>query len=271
MSLDRDPAAVVLRHELRTHARGTLVWWLAMAVMLALVCALQPSLANGLLAAKIDSMPEGMRRAFGLELVDFHRPAAYLATNFLYVTLSAALLAGRLGAAAIAREETLRTAELLYTQPVSRTRILGGKAAAVAVYAVAFPAALAAVALPVLSGVAERPLEAGLTASLFAGAAALALCFAGIGMLIAASLRDARAAVGVTLAVAVATYLLGLLSALAPAVAPLRWLSPYKLVEPTSIVAAGGLDPLRTGALVAIGAACGALAIARYRRRDILA
>jgi len=264
----RDPAIVVLQRELRAHARGALAWWLAVAGMLALVCALQPSLANGLLAAKLESMPEAMRRAFGLELVDFHRPAAYLATNFLYVTLSAALIAARLGAAAIAREEALHTAELLYTQPVARTRILAGKAAAVATYAVAFPAGLAAVALPVLAAVADRPLEVGVAASLFAGTAALAVCFAGIGMLVAASVRDARSAAGIALGIALGTWFLGLVSALAPAVAPLRWLSPYKLVEPAAI-AAHGLDPAGVGTLLAVGAVCGALAILRYRRRDI--
>lgn len=267
----RDPAIVVLRRELGANARGVLAWWLAIAGMVALVCALQPHLASGLLAAKLEAMPEAMRRAFGFEAVDFHRPAAYLATNFLYVTLPAGVLACRLGAGAIAREEALRTAELLYTRPVTRTRILGGKAAAVAIYALAFPLALAGVAIPVLAAVAERPVEAGLVASLFGGAAAVAACFAGLGMLIAACVRDARAAGGLALAIALGAWFVGLVSALAPAVAPLRHLSPYKLLEPAAIVAAGGLEPVRAGALVAIGAACGALAIARYRRRDLLA
>lgn len=267
----RDPAIVVARRELAANARGVLAWWLAVAGVVALVCALQPSLASGLLAAKLDAMPEAMRRAFGLEVVDFHRPAAYLATNFLYVTLSAGVLACRLGAGALAREEALRTAELLYTQPVARARILGGKAAAVAIYAVLFPLALAGVAIPVLAAVADRPVEARLVAALFGGAAATGVCFAGAGMLIAACVRDARAAGGIALAASLGTWFVGLVSALAPAVAPLGWLSPYKLVEPASIVVAGGLDPLRAGALVGLGAACGALAIARYRRRDLLA
>lgn len=267
----RDPALVVLRRELAANARGVLAWWIPLAGMVALVCALQPSLASGLLAAKLEAMPEAMRRAFGMSAVDFHRPAAYLATNFLYVSLSAGVLACRLGAGALAREEALRTAELLYTQPVTRAKILGGKAAAVAIYAVGFPLALAGVAIPVLAAVADRPVEAGLVASLFGGAAAIGVLFAGLGMLIAASVRDARAAGGLALAAALGTWFAGLLSALAPAVEPLRWLSPYKLLEPTAITAAGGLDPVRAGALVAIGAACGALAIARYRRRDIVA
>lgn len=267
----RDPALSVLGHELRASARGAFAWWVGTAGMLVLVCALQPSLASGALAAKLEAMPAGMRRAFGLEIVDFQRPAAYLAANFLYVTLTVALLASRFGAVAIAKEETLRTAELLYTLPVSRVRILAGKAAAVAAFAIAFPAALAAVAIPVLAAVTARPVELGLTAELFAGAAALGLCFAGLGMLVAACVRDARTAGGLALALAVGTWFLGLISAAAPAAAPLRWLSPYKLVEPMAILAAGGLDPVHAGLLVAVGVGSAAFAIARYRRRDIVA
>lgn len=267
----REPALVVMRRELGAHARGTLAWWLPLAAMLALACALQPQLAGGVLAAKLEAMPVEMRRAFGLALLDFHRPAAYLAANFLAVSLGTGLLAARLGAVAVSREEAQRTAELLYALPVTRARILAGKAGAVAAYAIGFPLALALASVPVLAAVSERPLELGLVAQLFAGAAAAGLCLGGVGMLIGACLRDARAAGGLALLASLGVWLLGLLSALAPATAPLGWLSPYRHVEPVAIVSAGGLDPLTAAALVAVGAAAAALAVARYRRRDILA
>jgi len=241
--------------------------------MYAMICALQPSFAGdgGALAAKIEALPGPLRRAFGVELVDFRRPAAYLATNFLSITLVTSLFGAILGARIVAKEETLHTAELLYVEPVSPVQILLGKAGALAPYTVAYPLALGAVAAAALAAVAPLPVELGLTALLFAGVIALALCFAGAGMLVAALVRDARSAGGGALAVAVGTYFVGVVSAIADTAAPLRWLSPYKWVEPMTIVAHGGLDPLRAAALVGIGLAFGAVAIARYRRRDILA
>jgi hypothetical protein len=59
------------------------------------------------------------------------------------------------------------------------------------------------------------------------------------------------------------------ISAIAAPAAPLRFLSPFKLVEPTTIVEAGGLAPVPAAALIALGATSGALAIARYRHRDL--
>jgi len=169
----------------------------------------------------------------------------------------------------VAKEEVLHTAEILYAQPVGRDQILAGKAAAVAVYAVAFPIGLALVAASILGAVVPAPLEAGLMASLFAGVVALGLCFAGAGMLVAALVRDPRAASGGALGLALGTYFIGVVSAIASPAAPLRWLSPYKLVEPSAIVAHGGLDPVRASVLVGLGLAFGGAAIVCYRRRDI--
>ncbi len=266
-------AAILVRHELGASLRTFLAWLVPMACLLGLTCALQPSFAGdgGALAAKIQAMPETLRKAFGVELVDFRRPAAYLAINFLSVTLIASLFGGLLGARIVAKEETLHTAELLYAQPVSRVHILAGKAAAVAVYAIALPLALGLLAVAILAAVVPGPLEAGLMAALFGGAAALSVCFAGAGMLVAAVVRDARSAAGGALAIVLGTYFLGVLSAIAAPAAPLRWLSPYKLVEPIAILARGGLDPVGPAALVALGIAFAAAGIARHRRRDILA
>jgi ABC-2 type transport system permease protein len=265
-----DGVAIVFAHELRANLRGLLAWLIPVGALLALTCALQrPFIESGLLEAKLQGLPAAMRHALGLELVDFRRPPVYLATNFLLVALPSSLFAGLLGVAVVAKEEILHTAELLYAQPASRSAILAGKAGALALHAIAFPAALGALALAVLGAVAAAPLEAGLIAQLFAGAAAIAFAFSGLGMLIAALVRDARDATPVALGLVFGTYLLGVVSAIAAPAAPLRFLSPFKLVEPSAVVTAGGLALMPTAALIALGIAADALAIARYRRRDL--
>ena len=246
----RDGAAIVFAHELRVNLRGLLAWLLPVGALLALTCALQRSFVeSGLLEAKLAGLPAAMRHALGLELVDFRRPPVYLATNFLLVVL--------------------HTAELLYAQPALRSAILAGKAGAFALHVIAFPATLGAIAIATLGAMAAAPLEAGLVAQLFAGAVTLAIAFAGLGMLIAALVRDARAAAPVALGLVFGTYLIGVISAIAAPAAPLRFLSPFKLVEPSTIVAAGGLAPAPAAALIALGVASGTLAIASYRRRDL--
>jgi ABC-2 type transport system permease protein len=263
-----DAARIVFVHELRASLRTWVGWVVPVGALVALTSALQPSLAAGAMAAKIESMPLALRKAFGVAIVDFHRPAAYLATNFTIVTVTAALFSALLGAGMIAKEETLRTAELLYALPASRTQILFGKLGALVIYTLAYPWALAAIAFMTLGGVADQPLEPVVIASLFVGATALAMCVAGVGMLVAVLVRDKRSATGAALGAVLGSYFLGVITAIAEPAAPLRWLSPHKLAEPTAILVEG-LDPGRIGVLVLVGAAAAAAAIRRYRKQDM--
>lgn len=258
---------VVLTRELRASFRTFLAWSIPLAGMLALVCVLQPSLANGPLGAKLQSMPEVMRHAFGLELVDFHSPVAYLATNALTFTVGVALFASLLGASIIAKEETLHTAELLYAQPACRSRILAGKLGAVAIYALALPLGLALVSTGLLELVADRHVEPAM-AGLWLANAAVALGFAGLGALVAATVRDARTATGATLAVVLGAYFVGLLSMMTSVTEPLRYLSPFKWNEPVA-VAAHGLSVLGVVGAIVLGAGAAIVAIRRYRHRDL--
>lgn len=264
---DRAIALHVLRFELAANLRTAIAWLVPLGLLVALVCVLQPTFAAGPLAAKLASLPQVMRDALGLAVVDFHRPAAYLATNFTYIAVGTALFGAVLGARIVAREEARHTAELLYAAPARRSAILAGKAAALALYVVALPCALAIIAMSLLAAIVPAPLEPGLVASLFAGAAVASLLFAGAGMLIA-TLRP-RAAGSLALALVLATFVVGMFSSAVPALHPLRYVSPHKLVEATGIVTAGALDPGVAIAFVALGLAGVGGAIARYRGRDI--
>ena len=269
MSLDRVVVASVARREFGAGLRTALRWLAPLAGLLLLVCVLQPALANGPLATKIESMPALMRRAFGLELVDFHRPALYLAVNFTYVAVGVGLFGGLLGARAIAQEEALRTADLLFVAPVRRSRILVGKAIAVACYVIALPAVLGAIAIATLGVVVDRPLEPALLVSMFAATTCLGICFAGVGMFVATHVRDARDANGATLGIVFGSFVLGIVSALTPVTAPLRYLSPFKLLEAMPVVAGGGVPVLPALGCTLAGILLGAWAIARYERRDL--
>lgn len=261
----------VFAEELRTRRRGVVIWTLAVATLLALVLWIQPTMARqgSALEAKLALLPAALRKVFGLDGLDFRRPAGYLAVNFLYVTLTAPLLFGLRGAGVIAREEVDRTAELLFTQPISRRRILLAKAAAVTVHLVAFHAVLIAITLGGLAIVVDGPIEAPLITALFGGTTALAICFAGLGMLVATLVRRPSVAANAALAVVLGGYLLSVLGALSPQLDGLALSSPFHWVAPTRILATGGLDA-GAAAVAGVGVVAGALAILRYERRDIL-
>ena len=58
----RDAIRILLVQELRQGLRSWLLWVIPVGFMVGLTCALQPSLAKGLLVAKMEAMPEGLRK-----------------------------------------------------------------------------------------------------------------------------------------------------------------------------------------------------------------
>jgi ABC-2 type transport system permease protein len=131
------------------------------------------------------------------------------------------------------------------------------------------PLLLSSIPIVILGVMAPRPLEPVLVLSLFAACSCVAFAFAGVGMLVASTLRQSRGAANVSLAIVFGTFVLGVLSALAPSVGFVRWLSPFKLVEATSLVSGEGLDPRSSAILVGVGMICAILAVDRYRKRDL--
>lgn len=166
-----DKSLLVLRRELAGNCKSFLLWTVPVAALVALTVSLQPGFAKqgSLLMAKFAAMPEGMRTAFGIGVLDLTRAPGYLATNFIYVTLTGSLLAGSFGAALLSREESMRTAELLLVQPVSRLQVVLGKAAAALLYALAFQAVICTVAIISSHLVIAGDIEAPMIIALFAG------------------------------------------------------------------------------------------------------
>jgi beta-exotoxin I transport system permease protein len=263
---------LVLGRDLRAHLRGLLYWLVPIAGLMIMVISIAPSMMQqgSMLEAKLQAMPEGLKRVFGVAMLDFRRPASYLAVNFVYVTLTASLSAGMLGATILAKEEALKTAELLLTQPVARSRIVAAKALVVAIHALAFNTALATIAIVGLGLVMPGPSEAGRVAQLFAGTTALAVCFGGLGMLVATLVVRARVAANAALGVVLGAYLIDVVGALSPDLDFLARVSPFRPMEPSRVIAAGGVDPIALAVLVAVGVAAAIAAGYRYARRDIL-
>lgn len=263
--------AHVLRRELGAHRRSFVRWLVPMAALLLVAVALQPSMAGngGLLAAKLAALPAALRRGLGIGAVDLTRPAGYLAPYFVYVSLTAALLGASLGATVVAEEEARRTGEMLFTQPVARARILLGKACAALLYAVAYDVLLAAVTIAGFAAVVRGPTDAGLVVGMFAGAAGLGVCFVGLGMLVAALVRDARGAVQAGMGLVLAAYLVGALAAIVPKAHPLAYLSPFRAAIPSDVILRGHPDPLALAVLVAVGVVAAAAAIGFYDRKDL--
>ena len=160
---------LVMGRELRAQRISFLSWLVPLAGLVAMMVSIQPQAAgqNGLLEAKLAMMPETLKQAFNLVGTDFSKPAGYLSTNFITVTMGATIFAGLLGASVVSREDAQRTAEAVLTLPVTRWQVLLGKGLTVVSLLVAFHAVLMTVTVATLVSVVPGDRQLELVAAMY--------------------------------------------------------------------------------------------------------
>jgi ABC-2 type transport system permease protein len=213
--------------------------------------------------------PDALRAFAGGVKVDFTTGPGYLNSQVFtfMVPLLFVIFATRLGARATAGEEQAGTMDLLLSTPVPRMRVVGQKFGAM----VAATATLSLVlwgAFAIGTTAMDMGVSLANLAGIVASAALLGLAFGSLALLVGALRGSQGAAVAVTSTVAVATYLMNTIAAIAPDIEDLRLFSPFNYYN--------GADPLRNGAdpghLILLGGLAAVsfiLSLAAFERRDI--
>ena len=222
--------------------RRSLVGWVVAVVLLVLMYAAiwpsirdQPSMSDFL-----DQMPEAFRSLFATSAADMSTAVGYIQIelmSFMGPTLLIRYAVGQ-GSGAVAGEEDRHTLDLLLGSPVSRSRVVLEKAAAMVVGTVGLSAATGA-ALVLVGRLFDLDLPVGRTAAAMLHLTLLGLVFGALALAVGAATGSPGRSRGVAAAVAVLAYLVNGLGGL------VDWLRPFQRLSPFYQYSAH--DPLRTG------------------------
>jgi ABC-2 type transport system permease protein len=251
--------------------RRSLVGWTVAVVLLVLMyAAIWPSIRDQpSLNDYLDSMPEAFRSLFATSGADMSTPVGYVQVEFMSFMgpILVILYAVMQGSSAVAGEEERRTMDLLLATPVSRTRMLLEKAAAMAA-GTALLAGAMGVALVVEGRLFDLVIPPGRVTAAMLHLALLGMVFGAIALAVGAATGSLGLSRAVPTAVAVVTYLV---NGLGPMVS---WLEPLQRYSPFYQYIAH--DPLRTGvSSAAVGVAVltvlalVAIAARGFARRDV--
>lgn len=252
--------------------RRSFAWWAAGLVgLVALMVSVYPTVRdNPDLNELVQSYPEALKAfiAFGGEL-DYVSAAGYLGSELFSFMVPLLFLVAAVGngAGAIAGEEERGTLELLLSAPVRRWHVVVEKLAALVVELVGLGAVLW-LGLWIGARVVGMEISAGHLGAATVDAGALALAYGAIALMLGAATGRRGLAIGVSVAAAVAAYLLNSLAVLVSALEPLRPASPFYHYAASDPLRAG-LDLAHLSVLLAIAAGAGAVAMAAFDRRDV--
>jgi ABC-2 type transport system permease protein len=253
-------------------ARRGLVWWsLGLAGYVAMIVAVYPTIRdNEELKRLVEHYPDALKAffAFGGQL-DFASAQGYLGGELFSFMIPALLLVVAVGggAGAIAGEEERGTLDLLLSSPLSRRRIALEKLVALCVELLGL-----GVVLWSSLWLGGRIVSMGIPAADLAGATAsavlLASAYGAIAFLLGAGTGRKALAIGISIAAAVAAFLVSSLASIVDALEPLRAVSPfhhYAAGDPLT----NGLQPWHALFLLAVGATAALAGLLLFDRRDV--
>ena len=257
---------------LHDQRRALTAWSVSLALLVAMYVAIWPSLRNQpSMSDFLNQMPKAMRSLFAASGADMSTPVGYVQVELLAFMgpLLLIIYSVTAGASAVAGEEDRHTLDLLLANPISRTRIVLEKLAAMTAGA-ALLGAVTAVALLAEGRLASMSLPVGGVTAAMMHMTLLALVFGTMALATGAATGHPALSRALPAVVAVLAYIV---NGLAPVVS---WLKPAQKFSP--FYQYSGHDPLRHGlswpaTLVAVSTilVLAAIAVAAFRRRDVAA
>ena len=247
---------------------GLLFWSLGVGLLVVAVLSAWPSVHDEY-AKLVENYPQGLLAFLGVDKAGLGSAAGYLQAELfgLMVPLMLVGYAIAAGSAAIAGEEERGTLDLLLAQPVSRTRVMLQKFAAVVTALAVLSTAFAAV---LLVSTSVFNLKVGVVDELAATLSAflLAVLFGALALAVGCATGHRTLAAGGASALGFAAYLLTSLAGLVSGLRRFRPLSPFWWYSGNNPLQ-HGLSPLHVSILVAVTAGAIGVAAVTFRRRDI--
>lgn len=219
--------ASILRKSLFERKRSLIWWSIGLFLFVLMTVSLYPTVRDSTgMDELLDELPAAFKAFVGER--SFTSPLGYLQGRLfqLMAPLLFMIFAIGRGADAIAGEEQRHTMELLLSNPITRSRVVLEKFAAMTIEMLVLGAVLASslIILAPLFGL-DLSFDHYLSATL--GVVLLAMAFGGSALLIGSATGRKGLAVGVSSAVAASTYVFESIATVAADVDRYAWVSPF--------------------------------------------
>jgi ABC-2 type transport system permease protein len=260
----------VFFHELKRNKLSLVIWAGVISFMLGVCIIIYPEMSSqmGELSDMFSDMGS-FSDAFGMDQINFGEFMGYFAIECgNTLGLGGAFFAALCGVLALYKEEKDRTAEFLFSHPISRRSVIMQKLASVFAQITILNAVVAGVCTLAILAIGESA-DAKILFLLFFSYYLLQLEIAAISFGISAFIKNGG--VGIALGMAFVMYFVNIISNLSEDVEFLKYITPFSYADGSAIVSAETIEIkyLAVGAILfALGIA---VAFVKYGKKDISA
>ncbi len=255
-------------HEMRRSRLSLIIWSAALSFMLLICVIIYPEMKEQM--GELSDMFANMGAfsdAFGMEMLTGDFLSYFALECGETLGIGGAIFAAIAGIGALAKEQRDRTAELLLTQPLSRSQAVTSKLLAVLAQLVILNLSVIVVTLIGVAAIGET-VDAAKMAWLFASYFALQLEIALLCFGISAFLR--RGGIGIGLGVSLGFYFINVLANLSEEVKFLKYATPFAYTNGTYILEHCAIEWKYLIIGMALCVLSVIVAYVKYNKKDIL-
>jgi ABC-2 type transport system permease protein len=214
--------------------------------------------------------PEEMLKAFSMNFDTFDNILGfYTSYNIFYIMIGGGILAITMGGGLLSKEETQKTAEFLYTKPVTRFEVVWSKFLAFVTNIIIFNIAVMVSAVIFMEIFKRSEIDYGRFFILSLYYLLFMLMLGALGVLITTLMRRGKNMTGLFVGIIIGFYFIDTMSKVNEDIESIGYISPFKFVNVDILMETYALDWWRVVYFVALTLIFMVASIMIYSRKDI--
>lgn len=190
------------------------------------------------------AFPKALSAAFGVSNVNLNTAIGWFAMLFMYLVVMTAIHASLLGAGVLAEEEQDKTAEFLFSKPISRASVITRKLLAALTFVFILNIATLVSSITLVAAFNKGPSANKEILLMMVGMFVIQIIFMVIGTTAAAIVRKPKYAAPAASGIMFATFFLSIWLDITDKLPNLKYLTPFKYFDAKIIAKKSALDPV---------------------------
>lgn len=235
----------IVKRELRSNLKSMVIWSLATGFLVFVwMIEYESFVGNPAINDFMESIPESMLGALGMQDFTLTNLNGFISSITLYLYLLLGIQAILLGSSIISKEERDKTAEYLFTLPISRRKVIVGKTISAIINLIILN--LATLVVMILSTTTYDKEENfySFIGIMFLSIFIIQMIFLSIGMFVASVNKRYKKSANISVGILIITFLISSLINMVDNVDFLKYITPFKYFDPAYILNEMSLEPV---------------------------
>jgi ABC-2 type transport system permease protein len=233
----------VFRRELKAYRNSTIIWTVALSLLVVTFLSLFPSFSNDVEVTKkiLENLPPVVSSAIGISAQNFFNIYGFLSYLFTFVMLVGSVQAMNIGVGILSKEESSKTADFLLTKPISRSKVITNKLFAAFILLIITNIVFCSVALMMAVLVSIDSFDITTFLLVSAKLVLVQIIFLSLGFLLSVIIPKIKSTITVSLPVVFGFFIAGTVGEILR-LDYIKYISPFKLYDSEYIISHNAYD-----------------------------